>query len=281
VVGIEPFLPFYVIVAVGIILTQAAERRLRPGWWLAAAIVLGGAAAYLNRSAFVALRAVAVVSGDPVLASQMARSAVPGLVGLLVVFLPTAVAGVIAAQRAGLRPLRVLPAAWLESLDRPSPAEPPPRVRGLLALGLGVAGGLAMAALNIAGSLWLSSGGVPLPAWAQVLKASGPSGPLLGLVSLQAAVTEETLYRLFVLGVATWAASSLFPSRRRWLPVAAGIVVSSAVFGVMHGPVVALWGATLGALVGLMYVGWGLEAVLIVHFLADFASWGVLLRHLG
>jgi len=85
-------------------------------------------------------------------------------------------------------------------------------------------------------------------------------------LSLRAGVTEEIVFRLFLLCFAVW--GTLRVSHSRPWAICAGVLVSSLLFGLIHP------GFALPFLVGIVmahiYLQAGLLPAMVVHFLSDF-----------
>ena len=97
------------------------------------------------------------------------------------------------------------------------------------------------------------------------------------VLSLRAAVTEELVFRFFLLAAFYYIATRMLqPLRDRgwtrlgWLAVLASILLSAWLFGLIHGS----FGFTTAFLAGVLFGGifWraGFESALVSHFVADF-----------
>ena len=85
-------------------------------------------------------------------------------------------------------------------------------------------------------------------------------------LGLHAAFTEEILFRLFLFPVAAWIAWHFLHSRKDSLII--GAIVSSSLFGLMHGAAFFV-AFVLGFPMIYIYYHRGLLPAIIVHFLAD------------
>jgi len=85
-------------------------------------------------------------------------------------------------------------------------------------------------------------------------------------LALHAGLTEEILFRLFLFPVAAWIAWYFLHSRKDSLIM--GAIVSSSLFGLMHGPAFFV-AFVLGFPMIYIYYHRGLLPAIIVHFLAD------------
>ncbi|MDI6823173.1 MAG: CPBP family intramembrane metalloprotease [Bacillota bacterium] len=171
------------------------------------------------------------------------------------------VAGTIAALRCGLRPAlalaRLAPAGVWHALGE--------------AIALGVALGLA----NV-GMITLYRQIIPLPAWAVALQERA-SATTVFLLSVQAGLTEETVFRLLALPVFLWALRHLLAGRRERVSVAGALLLSAVIFVAVHGrlpPGYWVYATGAGVLLGLLFLRHGIEAPMVAHFLADLLSWG-------
>lgn len=101
------------------------------------------------------------------------------------------------------------------------------------------------------------------------LKFSNLKEPIL--LSLRAGIQEEILFRLFMFTTATYLANKVIDSQKK--SVVIGMILSTLIFGVMHGFYFAYISGVL-----LVYVFYknGLIPSIIIHFLANAIPWTLL-----
>jgi hypothetical protein len=101
-------------------------------------------------------------------------------------------------------------------------------------------------------------------------------------LAFEASILEEVAFRLFVMGVVAWALSKLL--ERRWA-VTGGVLVSTALFGLVHLPAwsaatqtspaliaaVLLLNGVAALLMALIFWRWGLPYAILCHFAGDVA----------
>jgi membrane protease YdiL (CAAX protease family) len=91
------------------------------------------------------------------------------------------------------------------------------------------------------------------------------------LLALRAGIHEEIVYRLFIFTLATYLVSTIIESKRK--SVIIGMVLSSIVFGLLHGFYFAYLS---GAILAYIFYKNGLISAIVVHFLADAIPWTLL-----
>lgn len=175
---------------------------------------------------------------------------------IIPIFLAFVAAGSLLSGRTGLPPFPAARQAWLP--------------RELL---LGCLSGLLFGGLI----LWTSRFGsdpeydgfisnlrqTPQPLWS------------VWLASLQAGMTEETIYRLFGINLVVAAAQGVLPRLRPALAVGLGILLTSLLFGAL--PMHSWWLALLvGSAIGLLYRYRGLVHVVTLHVVGDLLVLSVL-----
>lgn len=85
------------------------------------------------------------------------------------------------------------------------------------------------------------------------------------LVSLRAAITEEIVFRFFMITTIIWALKFFVSSERSNLTIA--IILSSIMFGLIHSTFLVPF--AFGLLLSYTYINYGLIPVLIIHFVAN------------
>jgi hypothetical protein len=142
---------------------------------------------------------------------------------------------------------------------------PTPR-RGLAALLIGaVCGGLVLAMLPLLGLEARMKMDGALPVWQRLV------------MSFDAAVLEELIFRLFVVSLVVWICARFM---RRNPALWVGIAVAALAFAAVHlprwmagGPSVIAGVMIVNAIpavaLGLVYTKWGIEAAMLSHFAAD------------
>lgn len=171
------------------------------------------------------------------------------------------VAGTIAALRCGLRPAL--------ALARPGPAAV------CRALVEATAWGLALGLANLA-MIKLYRQIIPLPPWAVALQERA-SATTVVLISAQAGLVEETVFRLLALPVLLWVLRQLLAGRHERVSVVGALLLSALLFVAMHGrlpPGYWVYATGGGVLLGFLFLRHGIEAPMVAHFLADLFSWG-------
>ena len=93
------------------------------------------------------------------------------------------------------------------------------------------------------------------------------------LLSLRAGLLEEILFRLFLFTFVTYLGSRVTKSKQK--SVIVGLLVSSFLFGFMHGGV-NLQASIYGGILVYVYYKNGLIPAIIIHFLADAIPWTLL-----
>jgi hypothetical protein len=97
------------------------------------------------------------------------------------------------------------------------------------------------------------------------------------IISLESGITEEVIYRLFILSCLLFSIRHLYAKlKNMWpgavaiLPRALSLVLSSLLFSMVH-PVTSFTAAFFGGMVlGLIYLKGGIESAIAAHFSADF-----------
>jgi hypothetical protein len=113
------------------------------------------------------------------------------------------------------------------------------------------------------------------PAWVTYIAEGTPFKALL--VSVRAALTEEIVFRLFLISIISGIMQWFTTSRANWL-IASGILASMA-FAFIHQP--SLIPLLFGFMLSYIYINHGLIPVFVVHFLADaipFAVFSIIYR---
>ncbi|SET61241.1 CAAX protease self-immunity [Natronincola peptidivorans] len=93
------------------------------------------------------------------------------------------------------------------------------------------------------------------------------------LLSLRAGLHEEILFRLFIFTIVTYLANIVIVSAKK--SVIVGIIISSFLFGLMHGGI-NTFAIIYGAILAHVYYKNGLIPAIIIHFLADAIPWTLL-----
>jgi membrane protease YdiL (CAAX protease family) len=88
------------------------------------------------------------------------------------------------------------------------------------------------------------------------------------LLALRAGIQEQIVYRLFIFTLATYLVNTIIDSKTKSVMI--GIILSSIVFGLLHGFYFAYLS---GALLAYIFYKNGLIPAMIVHFLADAVPW--------
>lgn len=142
----------------------------------------------------------------------------------------------------------------------------PSPIRVLYAIVIGaVSGAVTLAMLPLLGLEKRMAMDGALPLWQRFV------------MSYNAAVLEEIVFRLFVVSFVVWLCGRFLRlDRALWL----GIIVAAVAFGAAHLPnwtgggpailaaVMSINGA-IAIVLGLVYVKWGIEAAMITHFAGD------------
>jgi membrane protease YdiL (CAAX protease family) len=97
------------------------------------------------------------------------------------------------------------------------------------------------------------------------------------ILSMESGITEESIYRLFILSSILyllrrlyWKLKPSWPDSVKFLPWGLALVLSSLVFGIAHNPygfTAAFFG---GMLLGVIYLCNGIESSIAAHFAANF-----------
>lgn len=90
-------------------------------------------------------------------------------------------------------------------------------------------------------------------------------------LSLRAGITEETIFRLFLLSFTSWI--TLRISRNRRGAIGVGVLVSSLLFGLIHPTF--LLPFLMGIAMAYIYLQAGLLPAMVVHFLGDFVPFSL------
>ena len=90
-------------------------------------------------------------------------------------------------------------------------------------------------------------------------------------LSLRAAITEEIIFRLFLISLSAWVILRIFHNRRGAIGV--GVLVSSLLFGLIH-PTFPL-PFLMGLAMAYIYLRVGLLPAMAVHFLGDFVPFSL------
>src|SRR5437867_3886465 len=97
------------------------------------------------------------------------------------------------------------------------------------------------------------------------------------LLSLRAAVTEELVFRFLLLTAFFYILKKIFRPLidegfgiTQWIPFLFSLLLSSLLFGVVHGTYGFMIAFLAGIGLGIVYFKAGLESAILAHFLADF-----------
>ena len=97
------------------------------------------------------------------------------------------------------------------------------------------------------------------------------------LLSLRAAVTEELVFRFLLLTAFFYILKKMFRplidqgfGMTGWIPFLLSLLLSSLLFGVVHGAYSFMIAFLAGIGLGIAYFRGGLESAIMAHFLADF-----------
>ena len=97
------------------------------------------------------------------------------------------------------------------------------------------------------------------------------------LLSLRAGVTEELVFRFLLLTAFFYILKRMFRplieqgiGMTRWIPLLFSLLLSSLLFGVVHGSYGFMIAFLAGIGLGIAYLRGGLESAILAHFLADF-----------
>lgn len=93
------------------------------------------------------------------------------------------------------------------------------------------------------------------------------------LLSLRAGLYEEILFRLFVFTLVTCLVTKVIKSKQK--SIIMGIIISSFIFGLIHGGV-NIQASIFGGTLAYIYYKNGLVPAIIIHFLADAIPWTLL-----
>ncbi|AKL95045.1 abortive infection protein [Clostridium aceticum] len=93
------------------------------------------------------------------------------------------------------------------------------------------------------------------------------------LVSLRAGLHEEILFRLFVFTTVTYLANKEIDSQKKSMIL--GMIISSLLFGLMHGGM-NIFVIAYGVILAYVYYKNGLIPAIIIHFFADAIPWTLL-----
>lgn len=93
------------------------------------------------------------------------------------------------------------------------------------------------------------------------------------LTAFRAGLFEEILFRFCIFTTITYFAFGLLNSRKKSIVI--GIIISSLLFGLMHGGfnIIAM---LMGAALAYIYYSYGLIPVIIIHFLANAIPWSLI-----
>jgi membrane protease YdiL (CAAX protease family) len=101
------------------------------------------------------------------------------------------------------------------------------------------------------------------------------------ILSARASFMEETIFRLFLFSGITWLSlltlQKLLKKEKQQLYITSviiGIVISSILFGLMHGSGF-FYSAFMGVLLCIIYYKGGFESAIIAHFLGNFISFSI------
>ncbi len=90
-------------------------------------------------------------------------------------------------------------------------------------------------------------------------------------LSLRAGITEEVVFRLFLLSLSAWITLRIFHNRRGAIGV--GVLVSSLLFGLIHPGFILAF--LMGLAMAYIYLEAGLLPAMLVHFLGDFVPFSL------
>jgi len=90
------------------------------------------------------------------------------------------------------------------------------------------------------------------------------------IISLESGITEESIYRLFIMSSMLYLFRRLYTKPKSMWPTALALMMSSLVFGLAHNPygfTAAFFG---GMILGGIYLRSGIESAIAAHFAANF-----------
>jgi len=209
------------------------------------------------------IASLATILSDINLSDEQLPTSLANIVFYFIIFVLCSYAGIFFASKNGF--ITLISASLM-----------PFRKKILQFLLYGLLGGIVLGCINtVVFKLSLDSSN--LPEWLNSFKSIKDTFVL----SVRAALMEETIFRLFLFSGITWFSllilHKLLKKEKHQLfmtSIIIGIVVSSLSFGLMHGSGF-LYSSFMGVLLCIIYYKGGFESAIIAHFMGNFISFSI------